>query len=77
MGQNLSRKTVEVKRIFLSDLNMSKNYEKMQAHIGWKIAVTVKIWAHSELRIRNEKLYRAQIRAEIKSPIATFSYQNR
>ena len=34
MGQNLSRKTAAVKRIFLPDLNMSKNSEKNQAYRG-------------------------------------------
>ena len=74
MGQNLSRKLAVAKRIFIPDLNMSKNSEKMHAYRGWKVAVTVKILAHSKLHIRNEKLYRAQIRAGIKSPNANSNF---
>ena len=68
MGQNLSRKTAAAKHIFLPYLNMSKNSEKIHDYIGWKVATTVQISAHSELQNRNEKSYRAQIRAGIKSP---------
>ena len=53
MGQNLSRKTAAEKRIFLPDLHMSKNSETINAYIGWKVAVTVKISAHSELENKN------------------------
>ena len=67
MGQNLSRKTAAAKRIFLPDLHMCKNYETIQAYRGWKFAVTFKIWAYSELHIRNKKSYRTQIRAGMKS----------
>ena len=41
--------------------------KKTHEYRGLKVAITVKILAHSELQIRNEKLYRAQIRAGIKS----------
>ena len=34
IGQNLSRKLTAEKRIFLPDLNMSKNSEKIHAYIG-------------------------------------------
>ena len=68
MGRNLSRKTAVAKRIFLPHLNMSKKSEKIHAYRGWKVATTVQISAHSELQNRNEKSYRAQIRAGIKSP---------
>ena len=34
MGQNLSRKLAAVKRIFLPDLNMSKNSANIQAYRG-------------------------------------------
>ena len=46
MEQNLSRKIAVAKRIFLPDLNMSKNSEKIQKYRGRKVAVTVKILAH-------------------------------
>ena len=60
MGQNLSRKTAAAKRIFLSYLNLSKNSKKRQAYRGRKVAVTVKISAHSELENNNEQSNRAQ-----------------
>ena len=68
MGQNLSRKTAAEERFFLPHLNMSKKSENIHAYRGWKVATTVQISAHSELQNRNEKSYRAQIRAGIKSP---------
>ena len=68
MGQNLSRKTAAAKRIFLPYLNMSEKSENIRAYRGWKVASKVQISAHSELQNRNEKSYRAQIRARIKSP---------
>ena len=52
MGQNLSRKLAAAKRIFLPDLNMSKNSEQIQTYRGRKVAVKIKISAHSELRSR-------------------------
>ena len=67
MGHNLSRKLAVAKRIFLPDLNMSKNSEKIHAYRGWKYSGTVKISAHSELQNRNEKSNHAQICAGIKS----------
>ena len=74
MGQNLSRKTAAAKRIFLPELHMSKNSEKIHAYIIWKFAVIVKISAHSELHNRNEKSYRPQIRAGMKSPNAKSNF---
>ena len=59
MGQNLSRKLEAEKGIFLPDLTMSNNSVKIHEYRGWKVAVKVKISAHSEQQIRNEKLYRA------------------
>ena len=76
MGQNLSRKTAAAKHIFLPDLYMSKNYDNIYAYRGWKFAVTVKIWADLELQIRNEKSYRAQIRAGMKSPNTISNFFN-
>ena len=60
MGHNLSRKAVTAKRIFLSYLNLSKQSETIQAYRGWKVSVTVKISAHSELQNKNEESKRAQ-----------------
>ena len=60
VGQNLSRKTVAAKRIFMSYLNSSKNSKNIHAYRGWKVTVTVKISAHSELENNNEKSSRAQ-----------------
>ena len=74
MGQNLSRKTAAAKRIFIPYLNMSKKSEKIHAYRGWKVSTTVQISAHSELHNRNEKSYRAQIRARIKSPNANSNF---
>ena len=74
IGQNLSRITAAAKCIFLSYLNMSKNSEIIHAYIGWKVATKVKISAHSELQNRNEKSYRAQIRAGIISPNANSNF---
>ena len=34
MGQNLSRKTAAAKRIFLPELYMSKNYDKIHSYRG-------------------------------------------
>ena len=53
IGQNLSRKLTAEKRIFLSDLHMSKNSENIHAHRGRKVSVTVKISAHTELHNKN------------------------
>ena len=53
---------------------MSKKSEKIHAYRGWKVATTVQISAHSELHNRNEKSYRAQIRAGIKSPYAKSNF---
>ena len=47
---------------------MSKKSATIHAYRGRKVATTVQIWAQSELQNRNEKSYRAQIRAGIKSP---------
>ena len=53
IGQNLSRKPTAAKHIFLPDLNMSKNSENIHEYRGWKVAVTVKISAYSELQNNN------------------------
>ena len=53
MRQNMSRKTAAAKRIFLPYQTFSKNSEKIHAYIGWKVATTVQIWAHSELQNKN------------------------
>ena len=52
----------------MSYLNSSKNCENIQSYRGWKVAVTVKISAHSELQNKNEKSNRAQTSCRIKSP---------
>ena len=67
MGQNLSRKLAAAKCIFLPDLNMSQNSEKIHAYIGCNFPVTVKVSAHLELQNSNEKSNHAQIRGGIKS----------
>ena len=53
---------------------MSKKYEKIYDYRGWKGAGTVQISDYSELHNRNEKSYRAQIRAGIKSPNAKSNF---
>ena len=49
---------------------MSKKSENIHAYRGGKVADKVQISAHWELRNKNEKSYRAQIRVGIKSPNA-------
>ena len=67
-------KIAAAKRIFLPYLNMSKKCLKIHVYRGWKVAATVQISAHSALHNRNEKSYRAQIRAGIKSPNAKSNF---
>ena len=47
---------------------MSKKYENIHAYRGLKVAVTVKISAHSELQNKNEKSNRAQTPCRNKIP---------
>ena len=54
IGQNLSRKLTTAKCIFLPDLHMSINSEKIHAYRWWKFSVTVKYQLIRSYRIRTK-----------------------
>ena len=58
-GTEAVQKNSSSKTYFYVLLKLVEKYEKIQAYIGCKVAVTVKISDHLELQNKNEKSNRA------------------